>query len=104
LATGVPMLAMTVVIWTIAEMVYAPASGAYVTTLAPDRYRGRYMGIWHSMFSAGMILGPIMGTWIYGRSPTALWWTCLFVGIAGGALALHTPSRARDAVAPEVEA
>jgi MFS family permease len=87
-ATGVPALAATVVIWTVGEMMYAPVSGAYVSGLAPDRYRGRYMGIWHSMFSVGMVLGPAMGTWIYGQSPAALWWTCGIVGVAGGALAL----------------
>ena len=90
-ATTVPALAATVVIWTVAEMIYAPVSGAYVSGLAPERFRGRYMGIWHSMFSAGMILGPAMGTWIYGRSPMALWWTCAAVGVAGGALALIKP-------------
>lgn len=87
-ATGIPALAATVVIWTVGEMLYAPVSGAYVSGLAPDRYRGRYMGIWHSVFSIGMVLGPAIGTWIYGQSPAALWWTCGMVGLAGGALAL----------------
>jgi MFS family permease len=91
LAKGFPMLALTVVVWTLAEMIYAPASGAYVTTLAPERYRGRYMGLWHSTWSAGMVLGPAMGTWIYQRNPPALWWTCFAVGIAAGALALVKP-------------
>ena len=91
LANGIPMLAFTVVVWTFAEMIYAPASGAYVVGLAPERYRGRYMGIWHSMWSAGMILGPAMGTWIYQRKPAALWWTCFAVGLASGALALAKP-------------
>lgn len=91
LAAGVPMLAVTVVIWTIGEMIYAPVAGAYVSGLAPERYRGRYMGIWHSMFSLGMVLGPAMGTWIYGRNPAALWWTSLGVGLAAGALALLKP-------------
>lgn len=88
LAKGFPTLAVTVVVWTIAEMIYAPASGAYVTTLAPDRYRGRYMGLWHSTWSAGMVLGPAMGTWIYQRNPTVLWWTCAAFGIAAAALAM----------------
>ena len=88
LATGIPMLAFTVVVWTVAEMIYAPASGAYVVGLAPERYRGRYMGIWHSMWSAGMVLGPAMGTWIYQRSPTALWWTCFAMGLAAAMLAM----------------
>jgi MFS family permease len=93
LATGVPMLAGTVVIWTIAEMIYAPASAAYVVGLAPERYRGRYMGLWHSTWSAGMVLGPATGTWIYQRNPAALWWTCLALGIAAAALAMVTPRR-----------
>ena len=50
LADGIPMLALTVVIWTLGEMIYAPVTGAYVTSLAPERYRGRYMGLWHFMF------------------------------------------------------
>ncbi len=91
LATGVPMLAVTVVIWTIAEMIYAPASGAYVVGLAPERYRGRYMGLWHSMWSVGMVSGPAMGTWIYQRSPNALWWTCFAMGVAGAVLAMLKP-------------
>lgn len=94
LAKGFPMLAMTVVVWTLAEMIYAPASGAYVSTLAPERYRGRYMGLWHSTWSAGMVLGPAMGTWIYQRNPPALWWACFAMGIAGGALALMKPRQA----------
>lgn len=88
MAESVPALVATVVVWTVGEMIYAPVSGAYVSGLAPERFRGRYMGIWHSMFSAGMLLGPVIGTWIYGRNPAALWWTCLVIGVLGAALAL----------------
>jgi MFS family permease len=91
LAAGIPMLAVSVVVWTISEMIFAPVTGAYVSGLAPERYRGRYMGLWHMMFSAGMIIGPAMGTWIYQQSPTALWWTCCGVGLLGGWLALLKP-------------
>ncbi|HEX6096846.1 MAG TPA: MFS transporter [Thermoanaerobaculia bacterium] len=94
LAKGIPMLAVTVVIWTVAEMIYAPASGAYVSTLAPERYRGRYMGLWHSTWSAGMVLGPAMGTWIYERNPLVLWWICFALGIAAAGLALVKPRQA----------
>ena len=83
-------MATTIVIWTIAEMIYAPASSAYATTLAPERYRGRYMGIWHSTWSAGMLLGPFLGTLIYEKSPNALWLTCLVLGAIAAALAFLT--------------
>lgn len=97
-ASSVPALAMTVVVWTIGEMIYAPVTATYVTNLAPERYRGRYMGLWHSTWSAGMLLGPTLGSMIYQRSGPALWWTCLILGLAGGALSLITRKRPRPNV------
>ncbi len=86
--SSVPMLGLTVVIWTFGEMIYAPVTSAYVTELAPERYRGRYMGLWHSTWSAGMLLGPALGTLLYDRSPALLWTACLVLGLTAGALAL----------------
>lgn len=93
IATGMPLLVVSVVVWTMGEMIYAPVTGAYVTSLAPERFRGRYMGLWHTTWSAGMLLGPLMGGWIYERSPNALWITCLVLGIAGAGLALAKSER-----------
>ena len=87
-ATAVPALIGAVIVWSVGEMIFAPVSGAYVSGLAPERYRGRYMGLWHSTYSVGMLLGPAIGTWIYGRNPVALWSTCLVIGAIGAALAL----------------
>ena len=98
LAKGIPMLVVMIVVTTLGEMIFAPVTGAYVSSLAPDRYRGRYMGIWHSMFSLGMVLGPAMGMWIYERSRTALWWTCLAMGIAAAALAMVKVKASANAV------
>lgn len=91
LAESVPLLAMTVVIWTAGEMIYAPVTGAYVTSLAPERYRGRYMGLWHMMWSAGMLIGPVTGTALFAREPALLWSACLILGIVAGGLALIRP-------------
>lgn len=91
IATGIPMLALTVVIWTFGEMIYAPVSTTYVTSLAPERYRGRYMGLWHLTWSAGMLLGPALGTMLYERNPAWLWVTSLAVGLAAAGLALVRP-------------
>jgi MFS family permease len=99
LADGVPFLAFTVVIWTMGEMIYAPVTGAFVTGLAPERYRGRYMGLWHSTWSAGMLLGPYIGMQIYERSPNALWVTCFVVGVASAVLAMLKPADERPPAA-----
>jgi MFS family permease len=103
LAHGIPMLALSVVVWTLGEMVYAPVTGAFVTGLAPERYRGRYMGIWHSTWSAGMLLGPFVGSLIYARSPAALWTTCLVLGGVAAGLALVKPRVRAVEVAPTSE-
>ena len=100
LATGMPALAATVVVWTIGEMVYAPVTGAFVTGLAPERYRGRYMGLWHFTWSAGMLIGPATGTWLYDRDPAALWWACLILGGAAAALSLMRPAQKAERAAP----
>lgn len=81
----------TVIVWTLGEMIYAPVTGAYVTSLAPERYRGRYSGIWMLMWSAGMLLGPWLGTLIFQRNAAMLWSTCAMVGLFGAGLALMKP-------------
>jgi MFS family permease len=90
---SIPALAGTVVVWTLGEMIYAPVTATYVTTLAPERYRGRYMGMWHSTWSAGMLIGPTLGSMIYQRSGAALWVTCLVLGFMGAGLSLVRPGR-----------
>ncbi|HYR29363.1 MAG TPA: MFS transporter [Thermoanaerobaculia bacterium] len=95
LATSVPLLALTVVIWTLGEMIYAPVTGAYVTTLAPERYRGRYMGLWHLMWSAGMLIGPITGTALFAYNQKLFWLACLAMGFAAAGLSLAKPRAPR---------
>jgi MFS family permease len=101
-AAGIPMLVVTVVIWTLGEMIYAPVTGAFVTGLAPERMRGRYMGMWHLTFSLGMLIGPVTGTWLYERNPNALWIACFLIGAAGSVLALVKPAR-RVSIPPIAE-
>ncbi|HEV3485937.1 MAG TPA: MFS transporter [Vicinamibacterales bacterium] len=92
LATGLPALVATVVIWTIGEMIYAPVTGAYVTALAPERYRGRYMGLWVMMWSVGMLLGPYFGTLLYEYNSALLWIACAALGGAGAVLSILKPA------------
>jgi MFS family permease len=94
LASTVPALAATVVVWTIGEMLFGPVTGAFVTSLAPERYRGRYMGLWILMWSLGLLLGPMLGTMLYQWSHTALWIACAALGVVSALLALARPRRA----------
>lgn len=85
-AHTVPLLAMTVVIWTFGEMISSPVAAAYVADLSPERLRGRYMGLWGGMWSLGLMLGPPLGTLVYAQSPPVLWGLCGVLGITGALL------------------
>lgn len=91
LATGIPALAGTVVVWTIGEMIYAPATSAFVANIAPEQYRGRYNGLWVTTWSVGMVFGPTLGTWLFEHNEPSLWISCAVMGFAGAALILLRP-------------
>ena len=67
-------VALTVVVWTVGEMLNLPLVSAWVANRATDRNRGRYMGVMSIAFGSASALGPIAGTAIYERAgPDALW-------------------------------
>lgn len=96
LAHAIPSLLLAVFVWTIGEMTFAPVTGAYVTNLAPERFRGRYHGIYTLTWSIGMLVGPALGTLLFERNAAAYWLTVACAGIIGASLAytVSQPCRA----------
>jgi MFS family permease len=88
LAHSIAPLLMAVAVWTAGEMIFAPVAGAYVTHLAPERYRGRYQGLWWLMWSVGMVIGPFLGTLLFQHDKRIYWPAVALAGIAGAALVL----------------
>jgi len=88
------LLGLTVVIWTLGEIVGAPVSSAYVTELAPSAMRGRYQGAWSMTFAIGYVLGPALGASLFGWRPAALWTACFVACVAAALLVATSPKRA----------
>ena len=86
LAHTIPALAATVVIWTMGEMIGMPPASAYVASVAPERYRGRYMGMLSVAWSIGMLAGPPLGTLVFERNAAALWSACLLLGVISSSI------------------
>ena len=61
-------------------MLYSPASAGYVANLAPAHARGRYQGAWGLTAGLGLILAPVVGTWLFAWNPVALWLLCAALG------------------------
>jgi len=73
--------ALTVAVWTFGEMLSMPLLGSLIASRADPGSMGRYMGLFSFAFSLSMIVGPVIGTSVYGRlGPTALWLGC---GVTG---------------------
>ncbi len=92
-ASTLPLLALVVFVWTAGEMTAFPTSSVLVADLSPTHLRGRYQGTWSLGWAIGWTLGPAAGSWLYERSPTALWLACGVVGAVGAVLVGCLPDR-----------
>lgn len=86
--------ALTVVVWTMGEIVFTPVAAAHVGDMAPETLRGRYYGAWSLTHSVGIVFGPGLGTALYAVNPTGLWATCAGLGAVGTLLVLASPRAA----------
>lgn len=82
------LLACTVAVWTLGEIVHSPVSVTYVSNLAPAHLRGHYQGTWGLTWSMGLILGPLLGTWLFSWNARWFWLICGALGIAAALLVL----------------
>lgn len=58
-------LTLTVVIWSMGEILSFPQFSAMVALRAGPRARGRYMGLYTLSFSTALVLGPALGGVVY---------------------------------------
>ena len=93
-AHTIPALAGTVVIWTLGEMLSSPMAVAYVAQIAPEQFRGRYMGLLTITWSFGMVVGPPVGTLLFAHNEQLLWLACGFLGLTAATIVV-TLSRQR---------
>jgi MFS family permease len=82
------LLLGTVLLWTVAEMIYTPVAAAYPGQVAPAQLRGRYQGAEALAHTLGQVLGPVVGGTLYGLSSGLHWTVCAVVGAAGAGLVL----------------
>lgn len=87
-ANDLPELALTVLIWTLGEIVYAPVASAYVADIAPEHLRGRYQGAWGLTWGLAFVFAPAVGAAIFAWSADGLWLICGLLGLAAALLLL----------------
>ena len=91
-----PLLAVTVALFTLGEMISMPVGGAYVADLAPSHQRGLYMGSYGMVWAAAFLCGPSLGLLFFSVSPMGLWLACGALGLLGAGLMLGEPGPRRE--------
>ncbi|MER7189082.1 MDR family MFS transporter [Streptomyces flaveolus] len=114
-AGSVGVFALTVCVWTLAEIVNAPTQTGLVVRLSPVHGRGRYQGMYTMSWAVASLVAPLMSGFVIDHwGAEWLWGMCAVVGtvaaVGYGALMRRlpeeepTPTEAPVAAKPEVSA
>ncbi|WP_406147025.1 MDR family MFS transporter [Streptomyces sp. NBC_01012] len=84
-AGSVGVYALTVCVWTLAEIVNAPTQTGIVVRLSPAHGRGRYQGMYTMSWSVAALVAPLMSGFVIDHYGAAwLWGICAVLGSAAG--------------------
>jgi MFS family permease len=75
-AGSLSVIALTVCIWTLGEILYAPVNATVVAESAPPDLRGRYQGAFGAMWSLTAFTAPVIGTSLVGSFGLTTFWLC----------------------------
>ncbi|GAB3968425.1 hypothetical protein GCM10027615_20220 [Plantactinospora veratri] len=92
---------LTVLIWTLGEMLNSPSNSTLIAELSPAALRGRYQGLFSLSWSVATFAAPVAGGFVreqFGNS--ALWLGCAVLGgVVAAAHLLSGPARERRVTA-----
>ncbi|MFC9845990.1 MDR family MFS transporter [Streptomyces sp. NPDC060223] len=84
-AGSVGVFALTVCVWTLAEIVNAPTQTGLVVRLSPVQGRGRYQGMYTLSWALASLVAPLMSGLVIDRFGAEwLWGLCAVVGTVAG--------------------
>ncbi|GAA2263134.1 MFS transporter [Streptomyces amakusaensis] len=84
-AGSIGLYALTVVVWTLAEIVNAPTQTGLVVRLSPVHGRGRYQGMYTMTWSVAMLVAPLVAGVVIDRfGADWLWGMCAVLGSVAG--------------------
>jgi MFS family permease len=93
-----PAYAGCIVVFTLGEILFAPAAVSLVADLAPAHLRGRYQGTFAVAFTAAFAAAPVIGGFVMTAAGARwLWMACLITGggVSAGFLLLRATASPR---------
>lgn len=72
----------SMVVMTLGELILVPTGSKYVADIAPEQFRGRYMGVYWLTWGVARSAAPIAGGFLHDSiNPQAIWWGGLAIGL-----------------------
>ncbi|ABP52819.1 major facilitator superfamily MFS_1 [Salinispora tropica CNB-440] len=92
---------LTVLIWTIGEMLNSPSNATLIAELSPNELRGRYQGVFSLSWQIAGAAAPVLGGLVReGAGNATLWMGCALIGgLVAVAHLISGPTRERRAAA-----
>ncbi|MGW4499382.1 MDR family MFS transporter [Micromonospora sp. NPDC004336] len=92
---------LTVLIWTVGEMLNSPSNATLIAELSPGELRGRYQGVFSLSWQVAGAVAPVLGGLVREQAGnTQLWLGCAAIGgLMAVAHLISGPARERRAVA-----
>ncbi len=81
LGKGFGFALLSVLIYTIGEMLAMPQGLAYVSSFGRESNRAKYIGAFSTCISIAFVVGPLLGSWCYGWNHFLFWWMSLPIGL-----------------------
>ncbi len=88
-SVAVPGLFLAIAVYTVAELIQGPVFNGLVVAAAPERMRGRYMGVYQLSWAFAQAASPGLFGWLFTTNH-ALPWIVLAAGCAACVLILAT--------------
>ncbi|MET7756634.1 MFS transporter [Streptomyces sp. NPDC005389] len=105
LADGVVGYTVSVVVWSLGEVVVAGIAAGVVANLAPAHARGRYQGAFSWTWGLARFAALTLGVAVYTTlGPSVLWWTALVAGTAAAVATAALTARVNTRTAHELAA
>lgn len=79
------VIALTVCVWTLAEIINSPTQMGLVVRLSPLHGRGRYQGMYTMSWAVASLVAPLLAGWVIDRFGAQwLWGTTAVLGTVAG--------------------
>ena len=89
----IPLLIGATLLFTVADVMHAPASAALAAAASPEHLRGRYLAVFQYSWTFASIVGPVFFTQLFGVGRAAPWIALGVIDCAGAVAILALERR-----------